>query len=167
MLPYLPAILALGLAAVLAAYLARSRPSSTERVAERKAASTALAIALIVHAFHFGEEFLTGFHDRLGPLLGPPEMPASAFVVFNVAWLLIWFVAVPGVAKGSSMAFFAAWFLAIAGLLNVIAHPLLAVAARGYFPGLVTAVPTGIAAGVLWRRLLAATSDVSPEPLGT
>jgi hypothetical protein len=159
MLPYLPAIVALGLAAVVAAYLARSRPAETDRVAERKAAATALAIAIIVQAFHFGEEFLTGFHDRLGPLLGLPEMPPIVFAAFNVAWLLIWFVAIPGVARGSSMAFFAAWFLAIAGLVNLIAHPLLAVAARGYFPGLVTSVPIGIAAGVLWKKLVAASSN--------
>lgn len=158
MLPYVPTIVALGMAAVVAAHLARSRPSPADRAVERKAAATALAIALIVQAFHFGEEYLTGFHDRLGPLLGLPAMPASVFVAFNVTWLTIWFVAIPGVAKGNPLALFAAWFLAIAGLINLVAHPLMALAAGGYFPGVVTAVPIGIAAGVLLRRLSAASA---------
>ena len=36
------------------------------------------------------------------------------------------------------LAALAAWFLAIAGMFNGIAHPLLALASGGYFPGLVS-----------------------------
>jgi hypothetical protein len=39
-------------------------------------------------------------------------MPTGVFVAFNVTWILIWFVSIPGVDKGSRLAFFVAWFLA-------------------------------------------------------
>ena len=51
----------------------------------------------------------------------------------------------------------AAWFLAIAGMFNGIAHPLLAVAAGGYFPGLASSPFIGAASVWLWFRLRSAT----------
>lgn len=52
---------------------------------------------------------------------------------------------------------FAAWFLAIAGMINGIAHLLLAISADGYFPGLVNSPFIGIAGVWLWLRLRRAT----------
>ena len=60
---------------------------------------------------------------------------------------------VPGVGAGRRLAFFAAWFLALAGLLNGVAHPAFAVGVGGYFPGLVTSPFIGAAGIWLWLRL--------------
>ncbi len=158
MLPsLLPSIFILGLAALAALILARSRRSPAENKSQRLAASHALALATGIQAIHFAEEAATGFHERLGPVFGLPEMPFSFFMAFNLAWLGIWIVSVPGVRSAHTGAFFAAWFLAIAGMFNGIGHPLLAAAAGGYFPGLVSS-PFIAASGVwLWLRLRSAT----------
>jgi hypothetical protein len=50
------------------------------------------------------------------------------------------------------------WFLALAMMMNGIAHPLVAVWTGGYFSGLVTSPFVGVAGLWLWRRLVAATS---------
>jgi len=48
--------------------------------------------------------------------------------------------------------------VALAGMLNAIAHPLLALAANCYFPGLVTSPFIGAAALWLWSKLQRAVS---------
>ncbi len=157
MLKVLPSIIVLGLAALAALFLASSRRSAAARVAERLAAARALALAVGVQGVHFAEELSTGFHQRLGPLFGLPGMPLTGFVVFNLTCLAIWIVSISGLRSAHPAAFFAAWFLAIAGMVNGIAHPLLAVAAGGYFPGLVSSVFIGFASIWLWLRLRGAT----------
>ncbi len=157
----LPSIFVLGLAALAALTLARIRRSPPENVAQRSAAARTLAFATAVQSVHFIEEAATGFHERLGALVGLPGMPFSFFVVFNLTWLGIWIAAVPGLRSARLTAFFAAWFLAIAGMINGIAHPLLAIAADGYFPGLVTSPVIGGVSIWLWLRLRAATHSAA------
>ena len=157
MLSVLPSIFVLGLAALAALLLALNRRPLPDNMAERRAAARALAIAVVVQSVHFAEEAATGFHEKLGPLVGVPGMPFSLFVVFNLAWLGIWVASIPGLRSAQPAAFFAAWFLAIAGMINGIAHPLLAIAAGGYFPGLVTSPFIAVAGVWLWRRLRGAT----------
>lgn len=91
-------------------------------------------------------------------LFGLDAMPLSVFVLFNVTWIAIWIVSIPLLRSACRPAFFAAWFLAIAAMLNGLAHPLLAIASGGYFPGLVTSPFIGLAGVYLWRRLYGATS---------
>ncbi len=157
MLNVLPSILVLGLAALAALLLVLSRWSPPENVPERLVAARVLVLAVGVQSVHFAEEAATGFHERLGALLGLPGMPLSVFVIFNLTWLGIWVASVPGLRSQRAAAFFAAWFLAIAGMLNGIAHPLLAIAAGGYFPGLVSSPFIGVASVWLWLRLRRAT----------
>jgi len=157
MLSLLPPALALGLAALAALHLALSRSSPPERVAARRAAALALAAAVVFQCAHFAEEAATGFNARLGGVFGLGAIPLPSFIGFNLAWLAIWIASVPGVCSGNSIALFAAWFLAIAGMLNGVAHPLLAVAAGGYFPGLYTAPVVGAVCLWLWIRLRQAT----------
>ncbi|MBW2416397.1 MAG: HXXEE domain-containing protein [Deltaproteobacteria bacterium] len=126
-------------------------------MAARIAAGRALALAVGIQGVHFAEETATGFHERLGALLGLPGIPLLVFVVFNLIWLCIWVASIPGVRSARPAAFFAAWFLAIAGMLNGVAHPLLAIAAGGYFPGLVSSPLIGGASVWLWLRLRGAT----------
>jgi hypothetical protein len=158
MLSLLPIALGLGPAALAALALTWSRWSPPERRAERRAAARVLALALGVQSVHFAEEAMTGFHDRLGALVGLPGMPFPFFVLFNVMWLGIWVASVPGVRSARGLAFFAAWFLAIAGAFNGIAHPLLALASGAYFPGLVTSPVIGAVSVWLFLRLRGATA---------
>ena len=153
----LPSIFVLGLAALAALTLARIRRSPPESVAARNAAARALAVATAVQSSHFIEEAATGFHLRLGDLVGVPAMPFSFFIVFNLTWLGIWVTAVFGLRAARVVAFFAAWFLTIAGMVNGIAHPLLAIASDGYFPGLITSPVIGGVSVWLWLRLRQAT----------
>ena len=157
MIKVLPSMTVLGLAAFAALLLVLSRRSPPENVAERLDAARALAIAVGVQSVHFAEEAATGLHERLGALLGLPGIPLSVFVVFNLTWIGIWVASVPGLRSARTVAFFAAWFLAIAGMFNGIAHPLLAIAAGGYFPGLVSSPFIGAASVWLWLRLRRAT----------
>jgi hypothetical protein len=168
MLSVLPSMFVLGLVALGALLLAVKRGSPPENSGARVAASRALALCVLIQGFHFAEETATGFHERLGGLLGLPGMPFPAFVIFNLMWLGIWVASIPGLRSGREFAFFAAWFLAIAGMVNAIAHPLLAVAAGRYFPGLLSSPVIGLASLWLWLQLRRATRPrtLAPEMSG-
>jgi hypothetical protein len=153
---FLPSAVFLGIAAVAALTLTR-RSSPSERVADRTAASRVLALALAAQTLHFLEEAATGFPERFGPLLGAAEMPPGFFLAFNLAWIGIWGASVWGIRSARGWALFAAWFLAIAGTLNAVAHPLLALASGGYFPGLISSPFVGAASLWLWVRLVRMT----------
>jgi hypothetical protein len=166
MLSALPGLAVLGLAALAALVLAIVRKSSPDNVMQRRAASRALSIALAVQVLHFGEELLTGFYEKFPALFGLPAMSITYFVSFNLIWIAIWVASIPGVTLGQRAALFAAWFLAIAAMINGVAHPALAIKAGGYFPGLVTSPFIAVAGILLWLRLRAATEQpVSPAPL--
>jgi len=161
MLTVLPSVVVLGLVAVAAACLAQNRSSPVEAVTERMAASTFVGVATAIQGTHFAEEWATGFHVQFPALIGLDPMPLSFFVTFNLVWLAIWIVSIPFLRVGRKAAFFAAWFLAIAGMLNGIAHPMMAISSGGYFPGLITSPIIGIAGVLLWQRLQTAT--VKPD----
>ena len=86
-------------------------------------------------------------------------MNEAFFVSFNVAWIGIWIVSVRGVRAGYVIALAPLWFLGLAEILNLIAHPLLAIRTGGYFPGLYTVPLVGIAGILLVRELYNATSS--------
>lgn len=157
MLSVVPSVLVLGLAALAALLLLRRRRSPPDKVGERYGAARALAVALAVQGLHFAEQIATGFDEALPAAFGLPAIPPSIFVIFNLTWLGIWVASVPGLRSARPFAFFAAWFLAIAGIINGVAHPLLAVATGRYFPGLVSS-PFICAASIrVWLRLRQAT----------
>ena len=157
MLSLIPSVIALGLAAFAAALLSWRRPSPAGKTVQRLAAARVMTAAIAIQGIHFAEEAMTGFHERFPGYFGLPEMPFSFFVLFNLVWLGIWVVSIRGLRAGRPAAFFAAWFLAIAGALNGVAHPLLALAAGGYFPGLVSSPFIGLAGVWLWFLLREAT----------
>jgi hypothetical protein len=153
----LPSALFLGLAALAALLLAR-RVSPPDKSAERAAATRALLVAVAAQALHVLEEASTGFHRRFGPLFGVEGMPFWLFVAVNVAWITVWLAASRELRQVRAWAFFAAWFLAIAGTLNGVAHPVLATVVGGYFPGLISSPVVGAASLWLMTRLVRATS---------
>ena len=164
LLSVLPSIVVLGAAAIAALLLATRCPSPPENLAARLAASNALAVATGLQCIHFVEEAATGFDERFPNLLGLPSMPFTVFIVFNLVWIAIWIASIRGLHSARLGAFFAAWFLAIAGTLNGIGHPLMAVAAGGYFPGLVSSPFVGLACIWLWFKLREATQPgATPE----
>ena len=159
MLSVIPSVIVLGLVAIVAVRLARKRLSPVNAITERAAASKALWIAIAIQAAHFAEEWSTGFHVRFPAPMNLEPMPLSFFVAFNIAWLAIWVVSASSLRGGGKTAFFAAWFLAIAAMLNGVAHPMMALASGGYFPGLITSPFIGFAGVFLWKRLGEATVD--------
>ena len=157
MLSVLPSAIVLGIVAIVAVRLAHRRSSPVNADSERIAASTVFGIAIAVQGAHFAEEWRTDFHVQFPALMELDPMPLSVFVSFNLAWLAIWVVSMPSLRSGSRPAFFAAWFLAIAAMLNGVAHPMMALASGGYFPGLITSPLIGAAGVILWQRLRGAT----------
>lgn len=147
----------LGLVALAALVLSVSRSSPPEGGEQRVAASRALAIALVLQSVHFAEEAATGFHHRFPAVFGMESMPLIFFLAFNLAWIAIWMASVSGLRSGRLSAFFAAWFLALAGIGNGLVHPALALASTGYFPGLVSSPFVAGACLWLWLQLWAAT----------
>ena len=89
MLSLLPSTFALGLAALAALLLVRSRRSPPEMEAERLAAARVLTLAVGIQSVHFAEEAVTGFHERFPALFDLPSMPLAFFVAFNVTELRI------------------------------------------------------------------------------
>ena len=158
----IPSVVVLGVVAIVAARLAQHRWSPAEVATDRIAASSMLGIATVIQSAHFAEEWATGLHARFPALLGLDPMPLSFFVPFNLAWIAIWIVSIPFLRLGRPAAFFAAWFLAIGGMLNGIAHPMMAIVSAGYFPGLITSPAIGIAGIILWQRLQRATAAPVP-----
>ena len=123
----------------------------------RSAAGAALAV-LAVQVLHFSEEYLAEFYRLFPERLGLAPWTAEFFVIFNLTWLVAWLLGV-WAARTYRATIYAAvvlWFLAIAAVGNGIAHPILALLARGYFPGLITAPVLGIAGLILVRRLIIA-----------
>jgi hypothetical protein len=156
----LPSVLLLALMAAVALWLTISRGGVTGSDPAVRQAVQIAAIAIVAQAGHFIEESLAGFPERLPAAFGLAPISPPLFVSFNLAWLGIWALSAWGLAQRRQIALFPLWFLGIAGVANGLAHPLLALNAGDYFPGLATS-PLVAAAGVL---LLIRLSRVT-EPL--
>jgi hypothetical protein len=137
------------LAAVVIATIRRPPPSRLV------AAVRPAVIALALQSLHFAEEFVTGFYRLFPARLGIAPWSAGFFVVFNASWLAAWLVAVWAASAGRAFSFasIALWFLAVAAMANAVAHPTLALLARGYFSGLWTSPLLGISGFFLARSL--------------
>jgi len=142
---------------------------SADRATEKlKEVMSAFLVVLALQCLHFAEEFTTGFQRLFPPRLGLVPWPDSFFVIFNATWLCIWALTAAAILAGRSSRLVATpvWFLAFGAIANGIAHPLLSLAAGGYFPGLFTAPVLGVAGLVLLRRLTRARDD-KPAAAGT
>jgi hypothetical protein len=142
----------LSVAAVAALLLTLLRPVTGDRACRERTAGIFL-LGLAVQSLHFMEEFVTGFEQRFPALLGLPVWSERFFVAFNLVWISIWILSAVGLQRGYRAALFPVWFFAIAAMANGTAHPLLAVVAKGYFPGLITSPVLGVLGVLLWRRL--------------
>ena len=152
----------LTLAAAAAAVLAWLRRPKPGPPVELRRTAALFGVGICLQTLHAAEEYSTRFYERFPAAVGLAAWPAEFFVLFNVAWLAIWIAAAFGLKSGRRLAFFAIWFFAIAAVANGIAHPLLALRAGGYFPGLWSAPLLGILGVWLWRRLNAITETGPP-----
>jgi len=112
----------------------------------------AALLTLAIQALHFGEEFATGFQTRFPQWLGLTPWSDRFFVLFNIGWICLWALALAALHRGTAtvLALAALWFLALSAIGNGLAHPLLAMAVGGYFPGLFTALPLALAGERAW-----------------
>ncbi len=153
MIEVLPSVLFLSVMAVVALWLTISRGGVAAGAAAVQPAVRVAAIAIAAQAGHFLEELTTGFHERFPAAFGLAPMSLGLFVSFNLAWLGIWALSAWGLAHRRQVALFPLWFLGIASVANGLIHPLLALNAGGYFPGLVTSPLVGVVGALLLARL--------------
>jgi hypothetical protein len=149
----------LTLAAGVAVVLTVSRREFVASPEQLRGAVRLVLAAVLVQTAHFAEELFTEFHQRFPELLGLAPWPVSFFLGFNLFWIGVWLFSALTFAAHPARALFPLWFLGIASLANGVAHPLLAIAAGGYFPGLFTSPLVGYAGVVLLRRLTLITDS--------
>ena len=125
-----------------------------------------LLLGIAFQCLHMLEEYLTGFATRFPERFGLTPWPDELFLAFNVSWIAIWIASSVGLEKGVRIAALPIWFFALGMVLNLFGHPLLALSAAGYFPGLFTFPFGGILGLVVLKRLLAATSPAGDSPQG-
>lgn len=125
------------------------------------------AATIAAQLLHFVEELHSGFYLRFPLQLGLPPWSGRFFVTFNLAWLAIWIAALLAVRVGRTAVLIPLWFLALAEILNGIAHPLLSLRVQGYFPGLYTSPLVGVAGVLLLYQLVRATGNPSRTPSST
>ena len=110
-------------------------------------------VALAIFLLHASEEFLTGFQRRLPALVGD-HWTDRQFLVFNAAWFATFIAAGLALRQRRPLAVLIVLFFALGGGVgNGVAHLLLVVNQRGYFPGAWTAPLCLIIGIVLLRQL--------------
>lgn len=158
---YLPSVIALGAVLIVAGVLTLARPEIGRETAQHRRFFLVSVLTTVAQAVHFVEEWQTGFASKFPGAFSLPAIPENAFVVFNIAWLAIWLLAIPGVRLGLSLALWPLWFLGLAAVLNAVAHPIIALRTGTYFPGLITAPVVGVLGAVLLRELAIITAENS------
>ena len=117
-----------------------------------------VGLAILTQCVHFLEEFRSHFFIRFPEAFGLQPVTETVFVSFNLTWLAIWVIALLAVRGGLVIAVCPLWFLGLAMVLNLLAHPILALRSGGYFPGLLTAPLVGVFGVLLIRELVRATA---------
>jgi protein-S-isoprenylcysteine O-methyltransferase Ste14 len=144
----------LTVAAGVALLLRRPLP---DRVVLRRRMARLLVFGLGCQMAHFAEEYATEFYRRFPEALGLAPWSGAFFIIFNACWFVIWSWAAFGIQQGQRAALVPAWFFAIAATVNAIAHPLLALRAGGYSPGLISSPLLGFVGVWLFVGLVTLT----------
>ena len=152
--------------AALAGVLTVTRhPSQGDTAAERSLVGLFL-LGVAAQCVHCTEEFVTQLYDRLPTFLGLTPWSPDVFIGFNLVWIAVWVAAAVGLTKGLRIALFPIWFFALGMVVNLVAHPLLAVGVGGYFPGLITSPVVGVLGVLVLHRLLQFTTPQHGQALG-
>ena len=162
---FLPSTLALGVPLLASVALALARPRLKPEASTSTRFLVVVGLTILVQAVHFLEELRAEFYVRFPEAFGLQPFSASFFVWFNVAWLAIWTVSLLAVRAGFVWATCPLWFLGLAMVLNFVAHPLLALFAGGYFPGLLTAPLLGVLGALVLHELKRVTAPITSSRL--
>ncbi|MFL5620945.1 MAG: HXXEE domain-containing protein [Gemmatimonadaceae bacterium] len=147
-------------AALLISYLIGLRPISDDQL---RSAWPACIAAVGAQTAHLLEEYHTGFYREFPPVLGAQPWSSTAFLLFNLAWLVAFGAGAVGLRCAWRPSVVVALFLALGGgVLNGLAHLIFAVRVGGYFPGLYTAPLVFCAGSYLAFRLLRRASVAVP-----
>ena len=102
---------------------------------------TLYLLALAIQLIHFTEEYLTGFTTALPKLLGSVPYPVDYWLTFNmVAYALFILGGIVLYKRIKEYMIIPLFFILFGVLFNGIAHVLLSIYVKGYFPGLYTAL---------------------------
>ena len=143
---------------IIALRLTLTRPADLAVPARRRRLIGLFAAAILIQGGHFAEEWATGFNQRYPALLGLHPWSIDLWAGFNLVWIAIWCLAIVGLARRWRPALLPVWFLALACVVNCAAHPLLALAAGGYFPGLWSSPLCGVVGAPLLAALVRLTA---------
>lgn len=145
----------------MAAYQTLARTPQWQTDPGRLTAITLVAIGC--HIAHSLEEWHFEFYISFPALLGLVPWPEAFFVTFNSVWVLLWCLSIPAIYRRMRVALLPLWFLALASVANGLFHPTVSLLQMGYFPGLATAMPVGIAGFCLLLALLQFTGSKNAE----
>lgn len=151
-LSLLPSALALGTIFLVAVLLGTRRPIPADP-AWRTRVFRYAGLNLAAQCGHFAEEYFTGFQSAFPASFGLPPLSNATFLTINLGFIVLWLVCLPGLHSGYRIFLVPLWFLALASLVNGVAHPLLALLDGGYFPGLISAVPVAVCGWLLLQAL--------------
>jgi hypothetical protein len=138
---------------VIAVVLTIARPHVSPDRNVRRRFLLIFSAAIAGQCIHFAEELATGFYQRFPVILGLSPWTPEFFAWFNLGWIAVWVLAAFGLRIGVVAALVPSWFLALASLLNGVAHPLMTVREGAYFPGLYTSPLVGVLGILLLRAL--------------
>ena len=141
--------LPLDIAALAAVLLTLTRRGFNSDPRTQNRLTGLLFVGIALQCLHFVEEFVTHFNRRFPQQLGLSSWSTEFFVGFNLLWIFIWVLSAIGLRGNFRPAFFPIWFFIIAMIANGAAHPLLAVAVGGYFPGVWTSPLIGLMGVIL------------------
>lgn len=111
--------------------------------------------ALIMQYLHIFEEWQTNFAGAFPPGLGYAPWQHNDYMIMTGVNLAIVTVGLIPLLMGTRIGTYVACFMALLGIVNGIAHPILAIlfADGWYFSGLITAVPHLALGFWLWHAL--------------
>jgi hypothetical protein len=106
-------------------------------------------------AVGFDAAMMSGSTAAFPPVFGGEAWSARRFLLFNLAWLVIFAVGASGLLRSRRPAWLVAYFLAIGGGIgNGLGHLALVGQRGGYFPGAYIAVMALVVGSVLLWNLL-------------
>ena len=120
-----PSLAVLSVVALMALVLTRTANNSDPSARRRLMRLVTLVIGLQV--VHFTEELVTGFPERFPDMFGLRPTSLAFFVSLNLFWIAVWGLSVVGLRTPFRVVYFPIWFLALACVVNGLAHPLLTI----------------------------------------
>lgn len=112
-------------------------------------------LAVGLQLIHFAEEFITGFHVRIGTeIYNKTPYTDNMMVINQMSLFFLFIVGAIAIFKKWKPPMFIVWFVIIMMLfVNAIQHPIFAIMVKGYFPGLITSQFGWILGPILFKRL--------------